>query len=266
MLDKKTVMKFPAGRRPNLRTPTAFKATGEAELYPPSAAGHPRGSVLLYTFVILMLMTLMGAALMVNSRTELQISGSTAQGRDSFTKADATARVALLLARALLHPSAGNARDYLNNSKTGQAGQEPFEVTLDNSVQTYSDLQKLTGSVTVEQIKERYLRVTEADGQGAKAHLTLTYGGQVVGTAFMGLASSIPNEYDSNAYSSGGYASTGGGSIGDRTYDDVNNYVLKAYLVISSMGRLTNDDAAFTEEGHTGVYSVITSVFREIIP
>jgi len=217
----------------------------------------------MYTFVVLMLMTLMGAALMVNSRTELQISGATAQGRDAFTKADATARVALLLTRAFLHPSAGDARDYLNNSKTGQAGKAPFEVIVSDDVQFYNDLQQIRGSITIDQIRERYLRVTEADEE---AHLTLKYDNQVVGTAFMGVTSTAPDEYDPDSYSSGGYASTGGGSVGDRSYEDVNNYVVKVYLVISAMGRLTKDDAGYTDEGQSGVYSVITSVFREIMP
>ena len=45
------------------------------------AKGHPRGSVLMLTLVVLLLMSLMGVAILANTRTELSISANTTGGR-----------------------------------------------------------------------------------------------------------------------------------------------------------------------------------------
>lgn len=225
----------------------------------PSPAGQPRGSVLVYTIVVLLLMTLMGAALMVNSRTELQISGYTAQGRDAFTKADATARVALLVGRAFLHPVSGDPRHYRSVSKSGEAGKKAFDVIVDNGLQGFNDFQKIDRSLSVQDIADRYLTVTEAQGKD-KPHIILTYGlddknnGVVVGTSYISLAF---NGTD-----------TGGGSIGERDYSAPDaGYFIRAYFVISSQGRVPqdSDNKGYLDEKFPGTHSIVTSIFREII-
>jgi hypothetical protein len=230
------------------------------------AGRHPRGSVLLYTIVILLLMTLMGAALMVNSRTELQISGNTAQGRDAFTKGDASARVGLLLGRAFLHPSSGEPRDYLNNDKTGDAGNKPFKVKLHDDIQTDNNLQQIAGSITMDQIRERYLSVTEAD---VDPHLTVEYGDQVVGTAFIGLGKNIPDLFDEGKAAAGGFALTGGGTLGDGSYNTGGSGEsnIKVYLVISSQGRVPLESGkTYYDETYPSTHSIISTIFREVMP
>jgi|GEM_PF-6680059 len=220
-------------------------------------AGYRRGSVLIFTLVILLLMTLMGAALLVNSRTELQISGTTAKGRDAFTKADATARVALMFTRAYLHPTAGNPRDYLNADKTGQGGRKPFEIIPDADLNSMDDLQVLKGSITVDEIKERYLQITDATGV---PHFQITYGedkdknGVVVGTAYVGLAHSG--------------STAGGGSIGERDYGAADaGYSITAFLVVSAQGRVEEgENKGFIDEDRAGVHSIVTTIFREVLP
>lgn len=232
-------------------------AFGGAVGYNFAPAGHPRGSVLIFTLVILLLMTLMGAALLVNSRTEMQISGTTAKGRDAFTKADATARVALMFTRAYLHPTAGNPRDYLNADKSGQGGRKPFEVIPDTNLNSMDDLQELKGSITVDEIKERYLRIIEAKGT---PHFQVTYGEDkannsvVVGTAYVGLA------YDGSA--------TGGGSIGERDYGAADaGYSITTFFVVSSQGRIDEgENKSFIDEDRAGVHSIVTTIFREVLP
>lgn len=76
----------------------------------PSAAVHPKGTVLIFTLVILLLVGLMGAAILLNTRTELNISHNTSVGRDAFSRADMTARIATLMGRVLLHPELGSAQ------------------------------------------------------------------------------------------------------------------------------------------------------------
>lgn len=227
---------------------------------------HPRGAVLIYTIVILLLMTLMGAALMVNSRTELQISSNTAQGRDAFTKADASARVGLLLGRAFLHPSSGDPGDYLDNSKTGNAGNKAFKVALDPAIKTESHLQQIAGAITLEQIRERYLSVTEAD---MEPNLTLQYGDRMVGNAFIGLAKNIPDLFDEGQASAGGYPLTGGGTLGDGSYNvgGSGESNIKVYLVISSLGRVPQEDGkTFYDETYPSTHSIVSTIYREIMP
>lgn len=225
----------------------------------PSLADQPRGSVLIYTIVVLLLMTLMGAALMVNSRTELQISGYTAQGRDAFTKADATARVALLVGRAFLHPVSGDPRHYRDVSDSGKAGKKPFDLIVDDGLQGFNDFQQVDRSFSVQDIADRYLTVTEAQGKQTP-HILLTYGLDnknkkvVVGTSYISLAF---NGTD-----------TGGGSIGERDYSAPNaGYSIRAFFVISSQGRVPQDadNEGYLEEKFPGTHSIITTIFREII-
>lgn len=234
----------------------------QGAVFYPLSPGQPRGAVLLYTFFVLLLMTLMGAALMVNSNTELRISGSTAQGRDAFTKGDASARVALLLARPFLQPAAGDPFEYLNATKSGQAGQKPFEVILDPGLRSYTDLQQVGGSITETQIRERYLRVTGSDDD---AHITLKYGDETVGTAVIGVAVNQPGEFVAGQPSPGSEASGGGGSIGDEPYSSNDSHI-KVHFVISAQGRLPSEDnKSYLEEEQAGIHSIITSIFRELI-
>lgn len=223
-----------------------------------SPADQPRGSVLVYTIVVLLLMTLMGAALMVNSRTELQISGYTAQGRDAFTKADATARVALLVGRAFLHPVSGDPRHYRSVSASG-AGKKTFDLTVDDGLQGFNDFQQIDRSFSVQDIANRYLTVTEAQGKD-KPHILLTYGLDdqnnkvVVGTSYISLAFKGTD--------------TGGGSIGERDYSTPDaGYYIRAFFVISSQGRVPqdSDNKSYFEEKFPGTHSIITTIYREII-
>lgn len=220
--------------------------------YPPSSR-HPRGSVLIYTFIVLLLMTLMGAALMVNSRTELSMSGSTVQGRDAFAKGDATARVALLIGRAYLQPTAGNPWDYVNVGGVEKAGRQAFDIIADSSLSGLSirNLAPVEVNPTVQDILTRYLRVTEAQG---RPHMTVTYGTEVVGTAFINL---VFNGRD-----------TGGGSIGERDYSSPDSgYSITTYFVITSQGRLPKEAGkGYITEEQAGTHSIVSTIFREVLP
>lgn len=238
-----------------------------AQLYP-VAPGQPRGTVLMYTFVILMLMTLMGSALMVNSRTELQITGSTVQGRDAFTKADATAQLGLLAARAIMQPTAGDVRDMLDNTKSGDIGQKEFEVEINSDLYTSNHFQSIKDLVTVDDIRERYLRVTEGDSSN-EPHLILKYGGDQVGTAYIGLAVRVPAEAGTSpdGYNPLNYAVAGSGSLEDGHYGSDTGTNPPVFLVVSSQGRRPKDaGSTYYDEAQAGINSVITLIFREILP
>jgi hypothetical protein len=88
---------------------------------------HPKGTksgmVLVFTLVVLLLMSLMGVVILTNAQTELKITGNTRLGREAFNSADSCARIATLMSIVLLNPKnedvgAIYANNTLNNSDT----------------------------------------------------------------------------------------------------------------------------------------------------
>ena len=234
-----------------------------------TADRQPRGSVLLFTLVILVLLGLMGASLMMNTRTELSVTQSTYLGRDAFAKADYTARLALFLGRALLNQTAGDPCDFLT-STSGPAGRPGFTVRIGANITcsnsggstdlTQDLIRQESEMPTLEDIADRYLQATgSANAPGTtfhyKPHLTVLYGGQVVGTAALTM------------YYSG--ISDPGGSQGDDFYGSQGENSVRVYLVVSADGRLPRapgeDSANFYSGGRTSTRSIVTAVYREIV-
>ena len=83
-----------------------------------STSSHPKGTVLIFTMVILLLMGLMGIAILLNTRTELSISYNTNVGREAFNRADMAASIATLMARVLLRPELGEPKDLVRDVDT----------------------------------------------------------------------------------------------------------------------------------------------------
>ncbi|MDR3038046.1 MAG: hypothetical protein LBV21_01970, partial [Candidatus Adiutrix sp.] len=189
---------------------------------------QPRGSVLLFTLVILVLLALMGTALMINTRTELTISHNTYQGRDAFGKADTTARLAVFLGRALLNESAGPICSLLT-AASPISGRPGFEIRIGTgSVCTgssgYTDLdlnsiKRVTEMPDMADIAQRYLQATNSTA-GAAPQLTILYDGQVVGTASLALYYSDIN--------------SPGRSQGDTGYGSQGENSVRVHLVISA--------------------------------
>jgi Tfp pilus assembly protein PilX len=212
------------------------------------AQAHPRGMVLMFTLVIMLLMSLMGAAVMMNTRTELNISHNTYMGRDAFAKADATARIGVQLARALLYPGAGAPGDYVTTTGNGSL----FTVEIEPGF-TLSELQELGENESIEKIQERYLRA----GAAETPHLTIKYGGQVVGTAAVSISSAS--------------SQAAGGSQGQHTYDGASGTTTKVYLIVSSDGRIPSKNSAGDAGKYYGgqseaTHSIVTTIFQEIMP
>ena len=76
--------------------------TGDVYRKPAVGGGHPRGVVLVAAFAALAVISLLGAALLLNTRVEIQIAGNTSQGRDAFTRADAGAIISAQLLDTLM--------------------------------------------------------------------------------------------------------------------------------------------------------------------
>ena len=231
---------------------------------PAPAPGVLRGSVLMFTLVILVLLGLMGVSIMLNTRSELTVSHNTYQGRDAFAKADSTARLALFLGRTLLNASAGEPCDIINNAPQ-PAGRPEFEIRIGNDGLcggfTLISIQQSGEMPTVEDILDRYLQATgSANVPGSSftetPHLEILYNGQVVGSAALALYSTSPSDP--------------GGSLGDSGYGSQGEHSIKVYLVVSSNGhrpRAPGEDAGnyYSDLVQGATQSIVTAIYRELI-
>ena len=223
---------------------------------------HPEGSVLMFTLVILVLLGLMGFSIMLNTRSELNISQNNYQGRDAFAKADSTARLALFLGRTLLNGSAGSPCDIIN-SDAQVAGRPKFEIKIGDDGLcgnfTLIDLQQSGEMPTMDEIVDRYLQATASSDDPSSPlfpHLQIFYGGQVVGTAALSLYGPNP--------------SAPGGSLGDAGYGLQGEQSIKVYLVVSANGRLPRTDGVdagnyFSDDPKGATHSIVTAIYRELI-
>ena len=213
---------------------------------------HPRGSVLMLTLFILLMLSLMGIALMSNTITEVQVSNNTVRGRDAFTKADSLNRIGILMGRALLHEGSGDVADLIKSRSETYTPPDrpPYNVSIDSSF-TFVNAQSLARESTEEEIKERYLMATAAN----TPHLTMKYGLDVVGSAAVGLEKVRLN--------------LPGASIGQDSYDTNDGTTIRVHIIVSSNGKVPVNAGAIGDYYSGDVdaaHSVVTSVFLETMP
>lgn len=229
---------------------------------------HPEGMVLAFTLVILMLMSLMGMAILMNTRTELNISANTALGRDAFTRTDMASRIATFMGRIILN--------------SGAAGGAPLDVLTeseDSPLKVYIKQDFNLGSLEQEtffddyDVTRRYIRSgswLEKPESGGSAtdpenqpHLTFT---ELVGNEEVVVANAaLALDY--------GEMKVPGASLGVSDYDNSGGTRLVVVTIISTNGRTPNISAGkaqgtafhyggeFTDEPH----SIITIIFREVM-
>jgi hypothetical protein len=215
---------------------------------------HPQGSILLITLAALALLALMGFALMSGARNELTISGDTNLGRIAFTRADATARLAVLLTRPLFQLMGEGPGSYLLNTTNPEA-RPPFTVALDTAMNAATNLPEVgvNNNFTLADVRTRYLTATAA---GLTPHLTISYDNEVAGTAFISYYAPVPDEGGLECdYGSG----CGGGGANTR----------RVYLIISADGRLPLGDGADPGNYYTGTqdtkHTIVTTVYRAML-
>lgn len=210
---------------------------------------QPQGFILIISLFILVLLGLMGFALLANTRTEISITGATAQGRQAFTRADATARLAVLLARPLFQTGAGIPSDYIVNEAVGD--RPPFEVSLNNFALS-ADLDKVGGSLTDDEILRRYLTATDAAQASASPDLTpqvvLSHDGEVIGSAYVSFYVPQPLTQGESSYSDSG---------------------MLLYLIVSADGRLPlgggSDPGNYYQGTQETKHSIVTTIYRDLL-
>ncbi len=206
----------------------------------------PKGAVLMFTLVILLLMSLMGAAILLNSRTELNIAANTVVGRDTFTRADGISGMATLLTRISISKEFERPEEVLaNNSKYMEV---EFREELNLALLQSEHLDSFD-------IQKRYIRAgsqTVSGDTSYQPHMIFSSGGSVVGTAAV-------------SFDFGDPVGVGQSLSGDGQYDNSGGTRIQMLLVVSVNGRSPGGDASAYDRGTGDVpHSFITTIFREV--
>jgi hypothetical protein len=200
------------------------------------------GMILAFTLVILLLMSLMGIAILSNTRTEVSISGNSRVSKDAFNSADAAARIAVILSVALFDETHGE-NDLKNMFTTSSDARYPFTVEFGDKFDA--------SIIQIDSLNTSYLeRYAGADfstvGTSDEPHLIFKVNDKVVATAVIQLEDQdlIPPGFAEEVY---GYDKAGGSQI-------LNS------LVITINGSTLADVTGNSEEDP---HTVITTMYRQ---
>jgi hypothetical protein len=251
---------------------------------PAERPGFKPGMILAFTLVILVLMSLMGMTILLNTRTELSISSNTSLGRNAFATADTAAQIATLIGRIMLHPELGGPEQVLI-APDKQDGQFRLDVLFncdptckdlidpckDPTGNPCSDNSKILSDLLFKEFDEdpgfdlsvqRYRRA--AGSEAPHLFFKSKIGDRTVTVATAALA------LDSETASSkgGDYPITPGASLGGGdAYDNASGTRLSVVLVVSVNGRALNmrTDGNWEFDESSDARSIITILYREQI-
>lgn len=234
---------------------------------------HPRGTVLAFTLIALVLMGLLGTALIVNTQSELEISMQTSFGRDTFNKADSVATISVLAARALVDgETAGDPSDLISAGQSS-GSRPPFKVELMTDF-SESKLLQIQKTPTIDEIKERYLIATFAEESKPDSdqdktkfpHVRLVTPDKNSSKDIILATAAIAIDISELAQQG---TSTAGYSNQDNTYDDSGGNAIRIFIVVSANGRTIGGRGSHDSNyfGGSGVsnHSIVTTIYQAII-
>lgn len=207
---------------------------------------HPRGSVLLYTLVILLFMSFLGLALLFSTNTELNIASNASDGHTAFSVADSAADIAVLMSRMALNPVLGDFDQTFGSIRVKV--RDDFSLAL-----LQNEGMGAPGA------QSRYHTAAYTAGEsGSKPHITIVGGdsgaeGIILATAVVSLDR--------------GRVIKAGSSLGGGGYDGAGGASIEVGLVISVIG-YSKGRSEFTATGSAesdSPRSIITTVIREVI-
>lgn len=142
--------------------------------------GPARGTVLMFTLAVLLLLSLMGAALLLSARGGPENFGDAGREREALNLADSAAGLSVFFTRLLLNPALGDAEDYLS------PGQVPFSLTFS---ETFSLEGLLLAAGEGEEPLKRYLRTWNGpeDPADQRPHIFFWREGELAATAVVDL-------------------------------------------------------------------------------
>jgi hypothetical protein len=198
------------------------------------------GTILVYALGILVLIAMMGFVLISNSLVELSISGNNRVGREAFSTADSSERIATLLSRIILHPELGDPAVILAPSA---APKFPLIVEIDNDRFNLANLQQESAEFDYLQ---RYLEALSYDPLHPP-HIVFKVGGKVVATAIVNMEITEPI---ADGYSLG---------VGGK-YDFSSGSGVQVNLVITINATPMTINTEFADP-----HSIVTSIYRELL-
>ncbi|MDR1546460.1 MAG: pilus assembly PilX N-terminal domain-containing protein [Deltaproteobacteria bacterium] len=210
----------------------------------PVAKDQPQGMILAFALMIMALASLMGAMILASTRTELSIAGNNRVGREAFNAADASARVAILLTRALVHPELGDPAEALSRRHDGPA--QPLTVEINDS---RFNLLALLKESNERDFAKRYLEVADRSGDFETPHLTFKIKDREVAFAVVNLATDEPIPAGMSQ------------SVLDR-YDAAGGANIEFHLVITVNGVSM---APYEGSAADVPHSIITTIFRDAV-
>jgi hypothetical protein len=141
------------------------------------------GMILALTLAFLVLVSLMGIAILSNTRTELSVTGNTKLSRDAFNTADNCARITTFLTLALLNPRLENINELLTQMPH-PAPKQPLEIEIKPKFNLNSLL-----SAYHKDYKERY-RGTGFGSKTSDPHIIFKMNGKTVAKAVVNIETS----------------------------------------------------------------------------
>ncbi len=233
----------------------------------------PSGMVLVLTLVILMLIAMMGAAVLLNSRTELSITSNTTIGREAFSRADSAIEVTTLMSRVLINQELGD-MDQLQP----RDGSNNYTSAMWVERQPSFDKMTLRSETDVDPgYQRRYIRAGSWAGRTDMDSSSLYYKPHLVfktksgGDDMVVATASVSMDFPGDDAAGLGGAVTPGKSLGQRDYDQSGNITVN--LLASVNGRAPGRELGGDKEGAFDSkdskvdepHSVVTVIFREVL-
>ncbi|MDR0550225.1 MAG: hypothetical protein LBI10_12585 [Deltaproteobacteria bacterium] len=203
------------------------------------------GMVLVFVIVVTLLIGLMGAIIIVLTRSEVSISSHYRRSLDAFNTTDSAVNLGALFGRVVLRPILGNPQDLLVTSG-GPKPKSPITMEINHK---RFNLETLVDEERPYEFGQRYNESANHSYLGpVKPHLTFKINGQIVATASVSLDTSVSNV----GYSLGG---------GDR-YDPIDGGSLPVDLVLTVTGTTVRPSG---QSDINAPRSIITIFTRELM-
>ena len=195
----------------------------------------------MFTLVILILVSLMGGAFILSSRTGLDNFNDASLEHQAYLNADSAAQLATLISRAMFNPELGDPRKLIFEDLG-------LSVTLADD---FNPAELLKEARAGQDIQRRYLRARNQNGTEGEyqPHLLFWRGQELLAT---GAVSIDP-----------GPTLVAGLSLAESDYAQSDGASACLFLVITVIGRSSSGRSEY--EAGQGASSVITTIYREVL-
>jgi hypothetical protein len=209
----------------------------------PPLHGARQGMIMVFVIVIMLVTSLMGLIIMVNTRSEVATSGHHRRSQAAFSSADSAAKLANLFTRVLLHPVLESPTGLLSNE-----GNPESALTVEFNDDRFT-MEKLFDESQPYKFSERYLQTgLTNDSSALPPHIVFKIEDKVVATSVVSLDLS--------------QATNSGFSLSALDlYDKSTGPNVPVDMVVTTRG----NTASVSEDNLTDPQSLITTIMREMM-